>query len=202
EALEVTPHAPRVDAIGRARGFRRPVRRIAQREADQRPRRATLLEGDGTPRLFAVFADPAEPPVGILLEDLRVPLGLPAADRRRPVQFARHLPQLTPQLLIGAEPAHGGDEADPARRATARDSAVADRREQLPAELLVLRERGGEVFPVRRLFLQYGRLAASEHAQSSRSGPCSRSYPWQGLAGHDPLGTPAKRAQTASLRRL
>src|SRR6266511_1470069 len=80
EALEISAHATRVQAGGRAHHFGGTLSLIAHRNADQRPRRAGLLESDGAARLLPVLADPADLTVRVLLEDLRVPLVRLAGD--------------------------------------------------------------------------------------------------------------------------
>src|SRR5439155_889770 len=80
EALEIAAHPPRVEPRRRAEGFCRAFRLIAHRQADECPV-AARLERHGAAGLLAVLADPADLAVGMLLEDLRVPLGLPTRDQ-------------------------------------------------------------------------------------------------------------------------
>src|SRR5439155_1777611 len=86
EALEIAADATRVEARGRAERLRGTFRLVAHRQAHQRPRVASRLEGDGAARLLAVLADPADLPVRMLLQYLGVPLRRLAGDRRHPVQ--------------------------------------------------------------------------------------------------------------------
>ena len=205
---------------------------------------------DGAARLLAVLADPADLPVGMLLEDLRVPLGRLAADvatqcrrvssscwtcstpsmksgkssncvhwlyavetgtstsidssivrgevagerharqaavtatlerhgngaahadrdedrvaelvtallldaRPRAIEVLRHLDELVLELPVGGEPCRGGDEADAARGPARAIVSMAHRRQELLAELLVLRECGGVIGRARGAVLQY-----------------------------------------------
>src|SRR5436190_23875053 len=81
ETLEIGAYASLVETGSRADGFGHVLGLIAERETDQRARRAPLLEGDGSSRLLSVFAYPTDLPVRVFLGDLRVPLSLPAGDR-------------------------------------------------------------------------------------------------------------------------
>src|SRR5439155_18282199 len=76
EPLEVAAHAPCVEACGGADRFAGSFGPVAHRDADERPRLADRLERDRAAGLLAVLADPADLLVGVLLEDLRVPLRL------------------------------------------------------------------------------------------------------------------------------
>src|SRR5205823_5442820 len=86
EPSEITAHAPCIEARCGAERLGWAFRLVAHREAHQRARLTKRLERDGAARLLAVLADPADLPVRMLFEDLRVPLRRLAGDRRHPVQ--------------------------------------------------------------------------------------------------------------------
>src|SRR6185437_9003254 len=250
EPLEVAPDTSRVEAGGCADGLDR-IGLIAHREADKRLALADRLERDGAARLLSVLADPADLPVGMLLEDLCVPLGLLAGDVRDPVQarvvelldvldafheerevlelrplvvrhrdgdvdldrlvdrarrgtacerharqapvtatlerygdgaadadgdedrvaelvtalpldarpraidVPRHLDELVLECHVGSQPCRGGDEAKAARGPATSDRPVAHCRQELLAELPVLRERSGVIGSARGAVFQY-----------------------------------------------
>src|SRR5206468_9008275 len=72
------------------------------------------------------------------------------------VEAGDHPVHLAAELRVLLQPQHRRVEADLPRRAALRDRPVADRRKQLFAELLVLREPGGE-------FARAPGLALTEH---------------------------------------
>src|ERR671925_52614 len=78
EALEVAADAARVEAGGGADRFAQSLRLVAHAERDACARVADRLERHRAARLLSVLADPADLAIGMLLEDLRVPLRVPA----------------------------------------------------------------------------------------------------------------------------
>src|SRR5919201_2981841 len=90
--------------------------------------------------------------------------------RDRLLEIVGHAAHLVDQLLVGREPSHSCDRSDLPRCTASRELAVADRGQQLLAELLVLGERDRKVFPARGLRLQVSRSASFEHAESSPFG--------------------------------
>src|SRR5439155_12121010 len=86
EALEVASNAPTVDPDGRSDLLGDALRRVAHVQPDPAAAGAGLLEADGPAGPLAVGRLPRDPPVGLLLDDLLVPLGMLAADGDRPVQ--------------------------------------------------------------------------------------------------------------------
>src|SRR5262245_13220950 len=84
EPLEVAADATAVDAGHRADLLERALRPVGHPEPDPRLALAELVEPDGAAGLAAVEALPHDLRVGHLLEDLRLPLGLPTADRGGP----------------------------------------------------------------------------------------------------------------------
>src|SRR4029079_11144921 len=79
------------------------------------------------------------------------------------LQVLGHPLQLAPELLVVGEPRRGGQEAHALGGAALRLGSVADRREQLLAELLVARERERELRACGRVVLHGLRLGTSEH---------------------------------------
>src|SRR6266550_1017388 len=84
----------------------------------------------------------------------------------RALEVLRHLAQLALQLRVGTESSDRCDEADALRGATLRDRPVADRREQLLAELPVLCERPRQFGCAHCAVLDSLSLCASEHLVS------------------------------------
>src|SRR5262249_34000898 len=80
EAIEVGFDTAQVEPGRGAEQLGRPFRLVAHRQSDERLAFRPRLESDGATRLLPVLADPGDLPVRMLLQDLRVPLGLLAAD--------------------------------------------------------------------------------------------------------------------------
>ncbi len=79
------------------------------------------------------------------------------------LQALGRLAELAPELLVRGQARRDRREADPARRPLARDRAVPRGAQQVPAELRVLGQGGGEVRAAPDALLHRFRLAPSEH---------------------------------------
>ena len=86
EPRQVAVHPSAVEPHRRADSLGLPVGLIAHVHADAAAFRAFRLEGDDAARALPVDRLPRDPPILLLLDDLRVPFGVAPCDSRLPVQ--------------------------------------------------------------------------------------------------------------------